>query len=860
MIDTDGKFYLGRVVEPDSGETTQTPLLYDPDDLTTHGVVVGMTGSGKTGLCIDLLEEAALNDLPAIMIDPKGDITNALLHFPDLAPADFEPWVNPDEARRDGKTVQQAAQDTADLWRNGLASWEIGPDRIKALKESVNHAIYTPGSDSGLQVSILASLAAPEISWNDNTELLREQISGTVTALLGLIGFKDIDPVRSREHILLSNVFETAWSQGKDLDLGELIMQVQTPPFEKLGVFDINRFFPEDDRFDLAMQLNNMLASPAFQAWIEGEPLNIQNMLYTPDGKARHTIFYIAHLNDAERMFFVTLLYSAVETWMRAQSGTTSLRALVYFDEIFGYLPPVGNPPSKEPMLRMLKQARAFGVGMVLATQNPVDIDYKALSNAGTWFIGKLGTEQDKARLLDGLASAVPGGLDKSTYDDLISGLGKRVFLLRNVHEKQPQLFQTRWAMNYLAGPVTRNQIPDLNALAGAGSTSFTARPTPTPQSPIDPPVPQDPSKNPELDRGADALAARPAPTPQSPIDPPVPQSLPGSETRPAVPSGIAEYFLPVNLSEREAIEKHGRSIPNHAQKVATFYHPVLLTQAEVRYLQRKYDLNMETTQTALVYEPDRRGNVRWEDYKIGAVNERKFDRMPERDGRFTTLEEPLSDGKTLRSLKSDFVDWVYRSAEVTLKHNEKLKIYGSPEMSDEEFEELCDKAAEEKMQVEAKKIETRFKKRMASIQKKIDREKRELDEDEADFKSRRQEEIVKHAETLFGLFTGRRRSMSGSISKRRMTSKAKADIKESEDAIKSFEQELEDIQQELEDALEELEQQWDDIVDDVTEIAVTPYKKDIDVTIFGVAWLPHHLFDNGDEVVAWQVPEEKKE
>ncbi len=843
MFDTDGNFYLGRVVDPASGETSKDPLLYDPNDLTTHGVVVGMTGSGKTGLCIDLLEEAALNNIPAIMIDPKGDITNALLHFPDLAPSDFEPWVNADEARRDGKTVQEAAQATADLWRNGLASWEIGPDRIHALKNSVNFSVYTPGSDSGLPVSILASLAAPEIPWDENREVLRERISGTVTALLGLIGLKDIDPVRSREHILLSNIFETAWSQGKGLDLGELIMQVQTPPFEKLGVFDINRFFPENDRFDLAMQLNNMLASPAFQAWIEGEPLNIQNMLYSPDGKARHTIFYIAHLNDAERMFFVTLLYSAVETWMRSQSGTTSLRALVYFDEIFGYLPPIGNPPSKEPMLRMLKQARAFGVGMVLATQNPVDIDYKALSNAGTWFIGKLGTEQDKARLLDGLASAVPGGLDTKTYDKLISGLGKRVFLLRNVHEKQPSLFQTRWAMNYLAGPVTRNRISELNTLAGVGASA--------PAAASQPPASTAASVTPQ------AVASAAPPVASAAASPDI--ELEGSETRPGVPSGIAEYFLPLNLSEQEAINKHGRSISQSAEKLATLYRPVLLAQAAIRYLQRKYSLDMETTQSVLVYEPDRRGSVRWEDYQIGTVDDRKFDRLPVKDGRFVSLEEPLSQGKSIRSLKTDFVDWVYRSAEVSVKTNEKLKLFAGPDISDEKFADMCEDAAEEKMKVAAKKIETRYKKQMASIESKISREKRELEEDQAEFQSRRQEEMVKHAETLFGLFTGRRRSVSGSISKRRMTSKAKSDIKESEDAIKSFEQELEDVQQELEDALEELELEWDAIVEDVTEISVTPYKKDIDTAVFGVAWLPHHLFRDGDdieELPAYQEPE----
>ncbi len=344
--------------------------------------------------------------------------------------------------------------------------------------EAAHFAIYTPGSDAGIPVSILASLKAPPIPWSDNREILLEKISGTVTALLGLVGLTDIDPVRSREHILLANIFENAWSQGRDLTLSELILQTQSPPFEKLGVFEVNTFFPEKDRFELAMLLNNIMAAPSFQTWIEGQPLDVSSLLYGPDGRPRHSVFYIAHLNDAERMFFVTLLFSAVETWMRTQTGTSSLRALVYFDEIFGYLPPTANPPSKQPMLRMLKQARAFGVGLMLVTQNPVDVDYKALSNAGTWFIGKLQTDQDKQRLLDGLEGAA-AGLDRGAYDRMISNLGKRVFLLHNVHEKRPVLFQTRWAMNYLTGPLTRIQIPALNQMAGAG---IVAAPPPAPR------------------------------------------------------------------------------------------------------------------------------------------------------------------------------------------------------------------------------------------------------------------------------------------------------------------------------------------------------------------------------------------
>ncbi len=415
-------FYLGRLYDAGQGKTLDQPLLYDPADLTTHAFVTGMTGSGKTGLCIALLEEAALNGIPAILVDPKGDLADLLLHFPALLPADFQPWIDADAARREGKTPAAAAQETAQRWQAGLAEWGMGPERIAALQQAVEFGIYTPGSDAGQQVSILASLQAPSIPWEGNREVLREKISSTVTALLSLVGLTNIDPVRSREHILLSNIFEAAWSQGKDLDLAELILQTQTPPFPKLGVFPVESFFPQKDRLDLAMLLNNFLAAPTFQTWLEGQPLDIPALLFTPGGRPRHSVFYLAHLSDVERMFFVTLLFSAVETWMRTQSGSTGLRALLYFDEIAGYLPPVSNPPAKPVMLRLLKQARAFGVGLLLASQNPVDIDYKGLSNAGTWFIGKLQTEQDKQRLLDGLSSA-DGSLDRGQYDRLISGL-----------------------------------------------------------------------------------------------------------------------------------------------------------------------------------------------------------------------------------------------------------------------------------------------------------------------------------------------------------------------------------------------------------------------------------------------------
>jgi hypothetical protein len=813
-METEGDFYIGRVVEAKTGDTTDAPLLYDPDDLTTHGVVVGMTGSGKTGLCIDILEEAALNGIPAIMIDPKGDITNALLHFPELRPEDFQPWINPDEARREEKTLEQAAADTANLWRNGLGSWEIGSERVARLGAAAHFAIYTPGADEGLPVSILASLQAPAIPWEENEQTLREKISDTATALLGLIGLKDVDPVRSREHILLSHIFEDAWSQGKDLTLAELIMQTQNPPFEKLGVFDVAALFPDKDRLELAMSLNNILAAPAFQSWIEGEPLDIGKLLYHADGKPRHSVFYIAHLDEAERMFFVALLFSAVESWMRTQPGSTSLRTLVYFDEIFGYLPPIGNPPSKEPMLRMLKQARAFGVGLLLATQNPVDVDYKALSNAGTWFVGRLGTEQDKERLLDGLSTAIGAGMDRKEYDDLISRLGKRVFLLRNVHEKRPSLMQTRWAMNYLAGPLTRNQIPALNELAGATTVTTSA-----PSAPADAPAQASAHKRPAARAAAPAI---------------------GSQTRPRVPAQVEEYWLPNNYTLSEAAAAGSRDLPRNYTNLGLLYRPVLLAQADIRFTNRKYKLDAELRRAVLVEEPERRGDVDWDHYGTPALDERDLDRRPAPDARFAALDPPLSDDRALKGIKKDFQDWAYHTSEIKVRAHETLKVFAGPDVPDKEFAAMCAKAAAAEREAEIKKIRAAYEKKMDSVEKKLEREERELREDKADLSSRKQEEAGTHLETILGLFGGRRRSLSSSLSKRRMTSKARADVEESEEAIAEYEEQLEELKVEQAEAVTEIEEKWAEIAADVTE----PFKKDVTVELFGVAWFPYHVVE----------------
>lgn len=457
-----GVFYLGREVDPAVGTTSATsgrPLLYDSKDLTTHALCVGMTGSGKTGLCIALLEEAAIDGIPALVIDPKGDLGNLLLTFPQLRAEDFGPWVDPDAAARKGVTPAEYAGQQATLWRDGLAKWDQPPERIARLRAAAEFAIYTPGSEAGLPISVLGSFDPPPKDAQEDMDLLRERIGTTVSSLLGLLGI-DTDPVQSREHILLSLLFERAWTAGQSLNLAELIRQVTAPPVTQVGVIDLDSFFPPRERTALAMALNNLLASPAFASWRKGAAIDLNALLYTPEGKPRIAIVSIAHLSDAQRMFFVSLLLSAAVGWTRSLSGTSSLRAVIYMDEIFGYLPPVAEPPSKRPLLTLLKQARAYGVGVVLATQNPVDVDYKAISNIGTWMIGRLQTERDRDRLLDGLTNAAGGErLDRAQLASLIAGLGQRRFLLHNVHEEAPVLFESRWAMSYLRGPLTRDQI-----------------------------------------------------------------------------------------------------------------------------------------------------------------------------------------------------------------------------------------------------------------------------------------------------------------------------------------------------------------------------------------------------------------
>lgn len=838
LIEKLGSFYLGKEYDLAGRKLQDAMVNYDARDLTTHAVCVGMTGSGKTGLCIDLLEEAALDSVPAILIDPKGDITNLLLTFPDLLPQDFQPWVNADDARRKGMTPEDYAAAQAKQWREGLASWEQGPERIQALKDAADFAIYTPGSEAGLPISIISSFNSPGLDWETEGEALRERIQGTVSALLGLAGI-DADPVRSREHILLSTLLEDAWRKGEPMDLAKLIMGVQKPPFQQVGVLNVEAFFPEKDRFGLAMALNNIIASPSFASWMKGEPLDIPALLYTPEGKPRHSIFYIAHLSDAERMFFVTILLETFISWMRSQPGTTSLRALLYMDEVFGYFPPSANPPSKRPMMTLLKQARAFGCGIMLTTQNPVDLDYKGLTNAGTWFIGKLSAERDKARLLSGLESVMAdaGSMsDTKVLDKLISSLESRVFLLRNVNQSAPIVFQTRWAMSYLRGPLTRQQVKELmkdrKPVAAAG-----------------------PARKPAAGGTASAAPATSATAATTPAVAPVAAVSAAAvgtalaSTPPVPPPGVNQVFLPVTVRDNAALvaveDKVGGRITATGQQLV--FEPALVGLASIAFTDRKLNLD-ETQEMALLLPLDAESNViDWRDAQPIEVKERDLRTDAPRDALFTGgIPSSLSSARSLSKMESALADYLYRTQAFTLLYNPTLKLYAKPGETERDFRARCQQAAREARDKAVDAIRDKYEVKLNRLADQKTKEEQELAEDRAQRTGRVGEEILSGLDSvagMFGLFgTRKRKSLTGlskAATKRRMTASAQADIDESVAKIKQFDEQIGQLKSDMEADMSAATDEWAKAAEDAQEVKVAPKKSDIDVRLVSLAWKP---------------------
>ncbi|MBC6937598.1 MAG: DUF87 domain-containing protein [Chloroflexi bacterium] len=876
FIEAPTSFYLGRRYDPATRHLSSDVIYYDARDLTTHAVVVGMTGSGKTGLCITLLEEAILDNIPAIIIDPKGDITNLLLTFPDLRPEDFQPWVNADDARRAGLDLPAYAADVAQRWRDGLTSWGIVPDRLRWLKGIARYSIYTPGSDAGLPVSILASLAAPREGWQGNEEFNREKINGIVTALLALIGM-DAQPVRDKEHVLIANIFEYAWMRGLSLTLEEIILQVQKPPFAKLGVLPVDEYMSERARVKLAMSLNNIIAAPSFQSWIRGEPLNIQNLLYQPDGRPHVSVFYLAHLSEAERQFIITLLLENVLSWMRGLSGTTSLRALLYIDEMFGYFPPYPmNPPTKEPILRLLKQARAFGLGLILATQNPGDLDYKGLSNAGTWFIGRLQSENDRSRVMTGLESmaSVSNNMNLKDVERLVADIEPRVFLMHNIHDTGgPVLVHTRWAMSYLRGPLTRQQIQqlmagqkqELLAKIGAASGGYGGQGLPLPPAPpetgafaaagappnppgLDLPLPPMPPETGGLTPAPGYTQPTAAYT-QPPSGTQVTRSagLPAgySANQPAVASSIAQFFIPAALTAQQALaawEQQTRFAVQSLGGGMTAYLPVLLAQAVVRYQDRKTQLYTARTFAYSVPNLQKAGLIHWEEYQINPLDARRLSSAPLAEAIYGDLPPGLTDSRRLTTLRTELTDMLYNTAALKVPFNPTLGVYGSPESDFSEFRAQAQQVARERRDQEIDQLAAKYEKIMDKLEEQYERKSRELSAEKKELADRRREELFTRGEAVLSLLRGRTTyTLSRTSRAHRFRRQTQEDLRESEEVLARIEDQIAEQEQKFEAEIQAINERWAKIAVEVQEYIITPYKKDIQVELFGIGWLPHY-------------------
>ncbi len=780
-----GAFYLGKRHDPATGKTSDDVVLYDSRHLVTHAVCVGMTGSGKTGLCVSLLEEAAIDGIPAIVIDPKGDLANLLLTFPDLAAKDFAPWVDESAAQREGITREQLAAQEAARWKAGLAAWGQDGARIAKLRAAADVALYTPGSRAGRPVSIVASFAAPPAAMREDVELLRERVTSTALSLLTLAGAlpADTDPLRSREHILVATILGAAWKVGRDLDLGTIIREIQTPPFTKVGVLDLESFFPGAARFELAMAFNNLLAAPGFEAWLEGDALDVGQFLRDAAGKPRVSIFSIAHLSESERMFFVALLFQQVVGWMRTQPGTSSLRALVYMDEIFGYFPPVANPPAKLPLLTLLKQARAYGIGVVLATQNPVDLDYKALGNAGTWLIGKLQTDQDRDRILKGLGqTSAMSGVDRNGLKQLLAALGNRVFLMHDSQEKNgPILFESRWALSYLRGPMTREELKRF-------------APTPTP--------PPSPSPSP-------APTPSPSPTP------------PSSAARPVLAPDVAQVFLP----------------PRGAGKV---YEPWLVGAADVRF--DKIDVNREIV--ALVQAGEGAVAIDWTRAVVADVAASELATSPAAGMSFGDVPAALTKAKSYAAWKKDFVAWVAATQSVTSwkSADGELSRPGEPER---EFRVRLAEQARESRDAGVDALRKKCAPKLAALDERIRKAQQAVAREQSEATSAGVSTAVSVGTTILSSLFGRRsagtaiRGAGAAARSATRAAKQAGDVGRAKETVASLEAQRAELQAEIDEQANQLAGANDPLTAPLETVVVKPKKTGVSVKLIALAWVP---------------------
>jgi hypothetical protein len=796
-----GSFYLGKKYDLENRQLRDELVNYDSKDLVTHALCVGMTGSGKTGLCLSLLEEAAIDQIPIICVDPKGDLGNLLLAFPDLASTDFEPWIEKAEETRQGKPLATIAEEMASRWRKGLTDWHQPIERIRKFKESVDVTIYTPGSNVGVPLTVLKSFDAPPQCVIDDAETYRERISSSASGILALLGV-EADPLTSREHILLSNILDTAWRAGNDLSIEELIRQLQSPPIKKIGVVDLESFFPAAERMKLSMTLNNLLASPAFAGWLEGQPLEIKDLMYTKEGKPKLSIISISHLNDSERMFFVTILLGELLTWMRAQPGTSSLRALFYMDEVYGYFPPSAKPPSKPPMLTLLKQARAFGLGIVLATQNPMDLDYKGLANMGTWFLGRLQTQRDKDRVLDGLegASMQQGAaFDRSAMERSLSALGNRVFLMNNVHDDGPTIFQTRWALSFLRGPLSREQISGL--MKDRRSTSTTASGKPV---------------------AAKSGAAK--------------ESASG---RPIVRSEINERFLSPTI------------IPKATSKLQ--YRPAILAQGSIHFVKATASVDhwQDIHYLSLVDDPV--PQEVWGDSIEFHPDEVALTTQPDDGYLFAELPAEMSSPKSFAAWEKAFNDYVFRHVQCTVYQSKALKQTTAPGLSEMDARIELSHAAKEARDEAVETLKQKYADKLRTLQSKITAAELKVEKEKETAKSKKLEGLLNVGTSILGAFLGNKISSRTKVTQAASAVKNIGKVTTSTGNLARAEQSYEELvmakdemEQELQAEIETLSERFSVENLALEAIDIPLRKADTKIKLVALAWVPYQITPDG--------------
>jgi hypothetical protein len=790
-----GAFYLGKRYDLEGNKLTDEYVLYDSKDLTTHAAIIGMTGSGKTGLGIGILEEAALDHIPVIAIDPKGDMGNLLLTFPQLRAQDFRPWVNERTALDKGQTPDEFAASQAALWKKGLGEWGQNGKRIAQLRKNADLAIYTPGSNAGLPVSVLHSFAAPGAELIDDVDLYRERVSATATGILTLLDM-DADPVSSREHILISRLLDNAWKEGRSLDVPALINEIQNPPITQIGVMNVDSFFPANERFKLAMALNSLLAAPGFEAWMQGAPLTAKNLLYTPEGKPRISVMAISHLDEAQRMFFVSMLLNEIIGWMRAQPGTSSLRAILYMDEIFGYMPPVANPPSKRLFLTLLKQARAYGVGLVLATQNPVDLDYKGLSNTGTWFIGRLQTERDKARVMEGLEGASAGNFDKQAMERTIAGLGKRRFLLHNVHEDEPVVFNTRWVLSYLAGPLTRDHIRTLMTTA----------------------------------KNRLVAAAKAVSKPQRKA----------TDSAPVLPPSIDQFYVKAAVGE-------------------IVYHPRLIAGGDVVFTSARYKVEDEREVLHTVEFEDGPVDIDWDNAEPLELAMDDLADDGDDSASYAACPAGAGNARAYTAWAKDYKRWLRQNETVTLYRSKRFKLTSAPTETEGDFRARLQDAASEQRDLAIAKIRKRYATKTTTLENRLLRAEQTVAVQKEQSTKKKLDTAISFGTAILGAVLGRKKISSSTASKVGTAirtaggaRKEAQDVERAKQTVDKVKTDLAALNAELEKEVAKLDTAFDAQAEELDEIVVRAKSTDIHVAITGLVWLPYARGEKGRLHPAW--------